>query len=282
LLKRQTKRLDPQVRNALVETVVDDVGITILAQEDGIIDQERREGHSNNENLELSVVAGASENDITAEIRAIEESLRAAQEALEESLNKERYIGARLYKYRRLLQDQAEELAAAQRQHEQHNGQSDFDREARRTELDPETGGVDNVDAETTHLQLTPSSAPMWTADEIQQRQSKLEKDMKLLDQVAASHKDIVVACETSRRNIRELQAKRDKALLSIAECRTFLLSAAEARGRDELRTGEDSEGMLQNDEEGEVPDEHDNGTDLSDTALSTAERYQAGTDMEA
>jgi hypothetical protein len=282
LLKRQTTRLDPQVRNALVETVVDDVGITILAQEDGIIDQERREGHSNNENQGLSVVAGASENDVTAEIRAIDESLRVAQGALEESLNKERFIGARLYKYRRLLQDQAEELVAAKKQHEQRNSQPDSDSEASRRQLDPETGGVDDVDAETTKLELAPSIVPMWTADEIQQRKSKLEKDMKLLDQVAASHKDIVVACETSRRNIRELQAKRDKALLSIAECRTFLLSAAEARARDELRTGEDSEGTLQNDEEGAVRDERDNGTDLSDTALSTAERHQADTDMDA
>ena len=126
-------------------------------------------------------------------LRQIESELKNAQTMLKTSQDRELFLGQRSRQYRKALDARAEQLRRERKQLE---------------------GSADEETAEASDLEL---------------RMERWEKDEDALQQIVATHKDILVHCETIRRKIRELQVKQKDIVGKTQECQEFLAAAAYA-----------------------------------------------------
>jgi hypothetical protein len=156
---------------------------------------------------------GGDEAALLETVREIEGELQEAEKLLATSQEKEQFLGVRARRYRKALDAQAEELRQERNKLGKRRGTS--------SETDG-TGTVNDTDT---------ADVDVETAEELdlERRMEKWEKDEDALQKIVATHKDILVYCETIRRTIRELKAKREKVAAQADECQEFLMAAAEA-----------------------------------------------------
>jgi hypothetical protein len=146
-------------------------------------------------------------------LREIEGELQEAEILLATSQEKEQFLGVRARRYRKALDAQAEQLRQERNQLGKRRGLSS-ETDGTGTVNDTDTADVDVETAETLDLE---------------RRMEKWEKDEDALQKIVATHKDILVYCETIRRTIRGLKEKREKVAAQGDECQEFLMAAAEA-----------------------------------------------------
>jgi hypothetical protein len=164
--------------------------------------------------VDLSADVGGRDDAIEA-LREIEGELQEAEMLLASSQDKEQFLGVRARRYRKALDAQAEQLRQERNDLKKNRGSS--------SEADV-TGTVDDTNTDTADVDVE-------TAEELdlERRMEKWEKDEDSLQKIVATHKGILVYCETMRRTIRELKVKREKAAAKADECQEFLMAAAEA-----------------------------------------------------
>jgi hypothetical protein len=141
------------------------------------------------------------------EIPTIEEELNQARQNLQDSQEKEKFVGMRVYKYRAALEDQAGHL--------------------REQEAKLLTDVVDEEEAATTKADLE-SRLKKWGEDEV------------ALNSIDLTHRKIVIRCEQMRREIIKLERKREHLYQLKGECDEFLEAVEEvddASGSGELST---------------------------------------------
>ena len=193
-VSRQTAGMDPDKRAALVDQVA----------------------------VDLSPGAGGdgTEAALLESMREIDGELVEAEQLLATSQEKEQFLGVRARRYRKALDAQAEELRQERNRLGKRRGTgplNDTDAGSGTADLNVETVEDLDVDVE--------------TAEELdlEGRMEKWEKDEDALQNIVATHKSILVYCETIRRTIRGLKEKREKVAAQADECQEFLMAAAEA-----------------------------------------------------
>lgn len=141
-------------------------------------------------------------------LREVEGELQEAEILLATSQEKEQFLGVRARRYRKALDAQAEELRQE------------------RNKLRKRRGTVKDADTD-----VDTADVDVETAEELdlERRMEKWEKDEDALQQIVATHKSILVNCETIRRTIRGLKEKREQVSAQADECQEFLMAAAEA-----------------------------------------------------
>jgi hypothetical protein len=170
-VSRQTAGMDPDKRAALVDQVAVDL-------------------------------SSGDEAALLESLREIEGELQEAEILLATSYEKEQFLGVRARRYRKALDAQAEELRQERNKLGKRRGTGPVN--------DTGTGtGTADVDVET----VEDLDVDVETAEELdlERRMEKWEKDEDSLQKIVATHKSILVYCETIRRTIRELKAKREK-----------------------------------------------------------------------
>jgi hypothetical protein len=156
------------------------------------------------------VVRGALAQDVQDEmddedLNEVEQQLQTARKALAVAEEKERFIGVRVRHYKLELQERAKELEQ---------------------QLIPGLQKADESDEE--------------EADEEQhviehsRRQQQWERDQQALDQVIQAYKTILADCETIRRQIRQLERKRQQVLVLRGQCEEFLVAVSSENVREE------------------------------------------------
>jgi hypothetical protein len=245
-VSRQAAGMDPEKRAALVDQVGTDLS---LGRDDALLES----------------------------LREIEGELAEAEHLLLTSQGKEQFLGVRVRKYRKALDDQAEQLRRERNQLKKR---------------DPETAATDGG--------ATDGVGDVDTADmdeetaeerELERRMEKWEKDEDALQKIVATHKDILVYCETIRRKIRELKAKREEVSSKAQECQEFLLAAAEAEEahfagteaaeeEEESRTAVEMSSLAPSEQQQQEHQDEENTIQEGIGTLSLGETSGAGTDQ--
>jgi hypothetical protein len=194
-VSRQTAGMDPDKRAALVDQVAVDLSPGV--------------GGDNNEAALLE------------SLQEIDGELLEAAQLLATSQEKEQFLGVRARRYRKALDAQAEELRQERNRLGKRRGTGPVN--------DTDAGTPDNADVNVETVEDL--DVDVETAEELdlERRMKKWEKDEDALQKIVATHKSILVYCETIRRTIRGLKEKREKVAAQADECQEFLMAAAEA-----------------------------------------------------
>jgi hypothetical protein len=201
-VSRQTAGMDPDKRAALVDQVAVDFSPGGAGGGDG------------------------TEAALLESLREINGELQEAETLLATSQEKEQFLGVRARRYRKALDAQAEELRQERNRLGKRRGTGPVNGPDAGTGSGAGAGTAD-VNVET----VEDLDVDVETAEELdlERRMEKWEKDEDALQKIVATHKSILVYCETIRRTIRGLKEKREKVAAQADECQEFLMAAAEA-----------------------------------------------------
>lgn len=193
----RTRRLDPQVRSLLRDEVVASLGNMVQSPP-------------------------AQEQPQQNELDEIDRELEHAKEQLEKFQSAEQFVGLRIYKYRRALDQQAQDLKQTK---------------ARLCETSTITEPLvvainTNDDEENLSHVMPPSPDDQGAIDEqmeeLERKMIKWEEDDEALARVVDRHREILANVETMRRTIHDLEHKRQEILYMTQECQDFLAASAE------------------------------------------------------
>lgn len=232
-ISERTQRLDPDVRRELA----DEVEAALNIHDAG------GDGSSHHE-AGASVSPGAETltgDEIGSAVAEIDEALVASRSKVAELERSEQFVGMRCRRYRLALEDRAAELdrlsraaVAVEMENEDRvapNKEEDAGAEEQKDVEgggDGGGGGGGGISAQHPRTAATPMRPPKSAHELAEMREQQL-KDEQALENVVATHRNMLADVERMRRTIVDLEGKREEILHGRDMARDFLIAAAEA-----------------------------------------------------
>ena len=233
-ISERTCRLDPDVRRELA----DEVEAALNIHDAG------GDGSSHHEaGASVSPGAGTLTGDeIGSAVAEIDEALDISRSKLAELERSEQFVGMRCRRYRLALEDRAAELdrlsrAAVTAEMEDENCIAPNNEEDAGAEEQEDVegggdggggGGGGGISAQHPRTAATPMRPPK-SAQELAEMREQHLKDEQALQNVVATHRNMLADVERMRRTIVDLEGKRTDILHGRDMARDFLIAAAEA-----------------------------------------------------
>jgi len=240
-MDQRTARLDPDVRRQLAEEIESTLKVPASSEENEEKAQEEEGGGGGGEEIMSPIQAAAApsptalaprsqgfieteeaidtfedadnEDETDIAISELDIALGESRAGLAKSEEAERFLGARVAKYRSMLNERAamiDRMGSAA-------GVKESDG------LIEETKFGDDVERGEGTEEFNP------TEQELHAMREKHRKDEEALDKVVEMHKNMLIDIEGMRRKILELEQKREDIFNRRNECRDFLIAAAHA-----------------------------------------------------
>lgn len=232
-ISERTQRLDPDARRELA----DEVEAALNIHDAG------GDGSSHHE-AGASVSPGAETltgDEIGSAVAEIDEALVASRSKVTELERSEQFVGMRCRRYRLALEDRAAELdrlsraaVAVEMENEDRvapNKEEDAGAEEQKDVEgggDGGGGGGGGISAQHPRTAATPMRPPKSAQELAEMREQQL-KDEQALENVVATHRNMLADVERMRRTIVDLEGKREEILHGRDMARDFLIAAAEA-----------------------------------------------------